>query len=86
MVTKGNSITVSFTKIAPSRTPPPPTIHTRCLVTGSSVDSYLPEDLSFSEVVGLGMNADEMAANPRLTKRVVQDLNAKVRRSKAKDG
>ncbi|CAM9221038.1 unnamed protein product [Ascophyllum nodosum] len=49
----------------------------RVLEIGSSVDSYLPEDLSFSEVVGLGMNADEMAANPRLTKRVVQDLNAK---------
>jgi SAM-dependent methyltransferase len=32
----------------------------------------LPEDL---QVAGLGMNAAEMAANPRLTERVVQDLN-----------
>lgn len=43
------------------------------------MESYLPEDMSFSKVVGLGMNADEMGANSRLTDRIVQNLNAKVR-------
>jgi SAM-dependent methyltransferase len=50
--------------------------------TGSSVldlmsswVSHLPPDLDLREVVGLGMNADELRANPRLTSRVVQDLN-----------
>ena len=46
---------------------------------GSSVESYFPEDLSFKKVVGLGMNAEEMGANSRLTERIVQNLNAKVR-------
>lgn len=37
--------------------------------------SHLPEDVAFGRVVGLGMNAEELAANPRLDVRVVQDLN-----------
>jgi hypothetical protein len=37
--------------------------------------SHLPDDLIFSEVHGLGMNAKELAANPRLTGFSVQDLN-----------
>eukprot|EP00904_Undaria_pinnatifida_P011352 jgi/Undpi1/7347/HiC_scaffold_22.g09820.m1 len=53
------------------------TAGTEILEIGSSVESYLPEDMSFSKVVGLGMNADEMGANSRLTDRIVQNLNAK---------
>jgi len=41
----------------------------------SSWVSHLPESLPLREVVGLGMNADELRANPRLTERVVVDLN-----------
>ncbi len=41
----------------------------------SSWVSHLPADAAYSEVTGLGMNADELAANPRLTRRVVQNLN-----------
>ncbi|MBC8044006.1 MAG: methyltransferase domain-containing protein [Rhizobacter sp.] len=41
----------------------------------SSWISHLPEDVVYREVVGLGMNREELAANPRLTKFVVQDLN-----------
>jgi SAM-dependent methyltransferase len=38
--------------------------------------SHLPADLPLGEVVGLGMNREELAANPQLTERVVHDLNA----------
>lgn len=41
----------------------------------SSWVSHLPEDLALARVAGLGMNADELAGNPRLTDRVTQDLN-----------
>ena len=41
----------------------------------SSWVSHLPHELALGDVVGVGMNADELAANPRLTERVVQDLN-----------
>jgi SAM-dependent methyltransferase len=41
----------------------------------SSWVSHLPEDLGLGEVVGLGMNAEELRANPRLTAWAVQDLN-----------
>lgn len=37
--------------------------------------SHLPDSLLLERVVGLGMNAEELAENPRLTERVVQDLN-----------
>ena len=40
----------------------------------SSWVSHLPEDVAF-DVVGHGMNADELAANPRLRRWFVQDLN-----------
>lgn len=40
----------------------------------SSWVSHLPEDLPL-DVIGHGMNAQELAANPRLTKWFVQDLN-----------
>jgi SAM-dependent methyltransferase len=41
----------------------------------SSWVSHLPPEVAYREVVGLGMNAEELAANPRLTRRLVQDLN-----------
>ena len=41
----------------------------------SSWVSHLPAELPLGDVVGLGMNAEELAANPRLTERVVHDLN-----------
>ena len=50
--------------------------------TGDIVDlmsswvSHLPPDASYRSVTGHGMNAAELAANPRLTARIVQDLNA----------
>ena len=41
----------------------------------SSWVSHLPSDLPLREVLGHGMNAQELAANPRLTRWWVQDLN-----------
>lgn len=41
----------------------------------SSWVSHLPADVRFESVAGLGMNAVELDNNPRLTERVVQDLN-----------
>ena len=41
----------------------------------SSWVSHLPADVSYAEVIGHGMNADELAANPRLGRRFVLDLN-----------
>ena len=37
--------------------------------------SHLPPEITYSSVTGLGMNAAELAANPRLTTRIVQNLN-----------
>ena len=37
--------------------------------------SHLPDDVAYGGVAGLGLNAVELAENPRLTERVVQDLN-----------
>ena len=48
----------------------------RVLDLMASWDSHLPDDLSLKHVTGLGMNAEELAANPRLGERRVQDLNA----------
>ena len=42
----------------------------------SSWVSHLPPDLSLREVLGHGMNAEELAANPRLSQWFVQDLNS----------
>jgi SAM-dependent methyltransferase len=42
----------------------------------SSWVSHLPRDVPYERVAGLGMNAEELAANPRLTDWRVQDLNA----------
>lgn len=41
----------------------------------SSWVSHLPPDIEYGQVVGLGMNARELAANPRLSRCVVQNLN-----------
>jgi len=57
-------------------------LHGRLLRPGSRVldlmashDSHLPPALDL-ELCGLGLNDEELAANPRLAERVVQDLNA----------
>ncbi len=42
----------------------------------SSWVSHLPAEVAYAGVTGLGMNAAELAANPRLDRRLVQDLNA----------
>ena len=42
----------------------------------SSWVSHLPPEMAFAGVTGHGMNAAELAANPRLTARFTQDLNA----------
>jgi SAM-dependent methyltransferase len=41
----------------------------------SSWVSHLPAEVPFRRVVGLGMNAAELRANPRLAEYIVQDLN-----------
>jgi SAM-dependent methyltransferase len=38
--------------------------------------SHLPPEIAYAEVIGHGMNAEELAANPRLSRSFVQDLNA----------
>ena len=45
----------------------------------SSWRSHLPADLRLREVVGLGMNAEEMAENPQLTRSIVHDVNRDAR-------
>jgi SAM-dependent methyltransferase len=51
----------------------------RLLDLMSSWRTHLPEGFPAEEVVGLGLNAEEMADNPRLTRHVVHDLNAEPR-------
>lgn len=41
----------------------------------SSWVSHLPEDVAYAAVIGHGMNQEELAANPRLSRWFVQDLN-----------
>ena len=41
----------------------------------SSWISHLPEGVTYADVSGLGMNAAELEANPRLNHYRVQDLN-----------
>ncbi|NVO32519.1 class I SAM-dependent methyltransferase [Hymenobacter lapidiphilus] len=41
----------------------------------SSWISHLPAEIAYPRVVGLGMNAAELRANPRLSAHLVQDLN-----------
>lgn len=54
-----------------------------CLTDGADVldlmsswVSHLPAELPLGRVAGLGMNREELAANPRLTEYAVHDLNA----------
>jgi SAM-dependent methyltransferase len=51
----------------------------RLLDLMSSWRSHLPAGGRADEVVGLGMNAEEMADNPQLTKSIVHDLNREPR-------
>jgi SAM-dependent methyltransferase len=48
---------------------------TRILDLMSSWVSHLPEEMAFAHVEGHGMNAEELARNPRLNHFFVQDLN-----------
>ena len=41
----------------------------------SSWVSHLPPEIAYRRVVGLGLNQQELAANPRLDAAIVQDLN-----------
>jgi ubiquinone/menaquinone biosynthesis C-methylase UbiE len=41
----------------------------------SSWVSHLPPEIDYAEVIGHGMNGTELAANPRLTRWFVQNLN-----------
>ena len=41
----------------------------------SSCVSHLPGDIAFAEVIGHGMNAEELAANSQLTRRFTHDFN-----------
>ncbi|MBE7198060.1 MAG: methyltransferase domain-containing protein [Parafilimonas terrae] len=45
----------------------------------SSWVSHLPDEVAYASVTGHGLNAVELAANPRLTRHFVQDLNAEPR-------
>jgi SAM-dependent methyltransferase len=47
----------------------------RLLDLMSSWRSHLPDGFRAGDVVGLGMNAEEMADNPQLTRFVVHDVN-----------
>jgi hypothetical protein len=48
----------------------------RILDLMSSWVSHLPDDVDYPRVAGLGMNAEELAENPRLTEWDVHDLNS----------
>ncbi|MCJ2082811.1 class I SAM-dependent methyltransferase [Methylobacterium sp. J-090] len=48
----------------------------RILDLMSSWISHLPAEVAYGAVIGHGLNARELAANPRLTRHFVQDLNA----------
>ena len=41
----------------------------------SSWVSHLPAEIDYAEVIGHGMNATELAANPRLSRWFIQNLN-----------
>lgn len=51
----------------------------RFLDVMSSWRTHLPQGFRVSEVVGIGLNAEEMADNPQLTLYVVHDLNREPR-------
>ncbi|HXC29941.1 MAG TPA: methyltransferase domain-containing protein [Stellaceae bacterium] len=41
----------------------------------SSWVSHLPPEVAYAEIIGHGMNVEELAANPRLSRRFVQNFN-----------
>jgi Methyltransferase domain len=41
----------------------------------SSWVSHLPPEIAYAEIIGHGMNAEELAANPRLNRWFIQNLN-----------
>ena len=45
----------------------------------SSWVSHLPKEVAYGEVIGHGMNAEELAANPRLSRWFTQNLNRDAR-------
>jgi SAM-dependent methyltransferase len=47
--------------------------------------SHLPPEIAYAEVIGHGMNEDELTANQRYDRWFVQDLNAKTRLPLASD-
>src|SRR5689334_13404236 len=49
--------------------------NTRILDMMSSWVSHLPEEIQFAHVEGHGLNAEELARNPRLNHYFVQDIN-----------
>ena len=51
----------------------------------SSWISHLPEEREYGRVAGLGMNAEELAANPRLDDWCVHNLNNSPIRFRSKD-
>jgi SAM-dependent methyltransferase len=51
----------------------------RLLDVMSSWRSHLPSGFQATEVIGLGLNAEEMADNPQLTSHVVHDVNRQAR-------
>ena len=51
----------------------------RLLDLMSSWRSHVPDGFDCAEVVGLGLNAEEMADNPQLTRHAVHDLNREPR-------
>ena len=51
----------------------------------SSWVSHLPPEIEYAEIIGHGMNATELAANPRLSRWFVQNLNRDPRLSLADD-
>jgi SAM-dependent methyltransferase len=53
--------------------------HGRVLDLMASWESHLPPDHGLAEVVGLGLNDEELAANPLLAGHVVHDLNLDAR-------
>lgn len=55
------------------------TPNTRILDLMSSWVSHLPDELSFAHVEGHGLNAEELAKNPRLDHYFVQNLNVDLR-------
>lgn len=51
----------------------------RLLDLMSSWRSHLPDGLRLTDVIGLGLNAEEMADNPQLTRHLVHDVNREPR-------